>query len=138
MVSRYFKKKNPKRSALRLTFRRPQKNYFFRFRPKVVKLWTTCENLSLPAVNFREKQWRKGIPLSQNYAYFIDFVPFFLQNMSNHRLKCLAKGLIVTKTSFHAGFWYLSRIKRSTRLPNHGPLLLIKSVPFGQQTQRCS
>ena len=42
---------------------------------------------------------------------FIDFVPFFLQNMSDHRLKCLDKGLVVTKTCFHAGFWYLSRIK---------------------------
>ena len=83
-----------------------------------MKLWTTCENLSLPAVNFRFKQYRKSLPRSRNYAYFIDFVPFFLQTMSDHRLKCLVKGWIVTKTSFHAGFWCLSRIKRSSRLPN--------------------
>ena len=38
--------------------------------------------------------------------------------MSVYRHKCLARCLIVTKTSFHAGFWCLSRIKRSTRLPN--------------------
>ena len=61
-----------------------------------------------------EKRWRR----SENNACFIDLVPFLGQFMSNHRLKCLAEGLIVTKTSFHAGFWCLSRIKRSTRLPN--------------------
>ena len=54
----------------------------------------------------------------RNYAYFINFVPYFGQLMSVHRLKCLARCLIVTKTSFHAGFWCLSRIKRSTRSPN--------------------
>ena len=61
-----------------------------------------------------ENECRRG----RNYTYFINFVPYFGQLMSVHRLKYLARCLIVTKTSFHAGFWCLSRIKRSTRSPN--------------------
>ena len=38
--------------------------------------------------------------------------------MSNHQLKRLAWDLIVTKTSFHAGFWCLSLLKRPTRSPH--------------------
>ena len=45
------------------------------------------------------------------YANIIDFMPFFGQQMSNHRRKCLSWGLIVIGTSFQAGFWCLSLLK---------------------------
>ena len=93
------------------SFRRPEKSYFSDFGKKS---FATMGDNHLRRPFPVENEWRR----SENNAYFIDFVPFLGQFMSNHRLKCLAEGLIVTKTSFHAGFWCLSRIKRSTRLPN--------------------
>ena len=111
MVSRYFFPKNSSKIGHAAFFPATSKKSFFRFRQKVVcERATTTLRRPFPV----EKRWRR----SENNACFIDFVPFLGQFMSNHRLKCLAEGLIVTKTSFDAGFWCLSRIKRSTRLPN--------------------
>ena len=112
MVSRDFLKKISPKIGHTAFFPATSKKSFFRFRQKVVV------SAHFRRVTSGKKRWRKGIPPSRNYAYLIDFVLFFLQNMSDRWLKCLAKGLIVTKTSFHAGFWYLSRIKRPTRSPN--------------------
>jgi len=96
---------------MRLIFRRPEKSYFSDFGKKS---FATMGDNHLRRPFLVENEWFR----SKNNTYFIDFVPYLGQFMSNHRLKCLAEGLIVTKTSLHAGFWCLSLIKRSTRLPN--------------------
>ena len=85
-----------------------RKNYLFRFRQKV-----NYENRRVPLP--AKQRWRNDLYRRRNYAYFIDFMPFFGQQMSYHRRRCPARGWIVTRTSYHAGFWCLSLLKRSTK-----------------------
>ena len=90
---------------MRLTFRRPRRSC------PVPKWLEIIYDIRFPA----KQRWRNDHYRCRNYAYFIDFMPFFGQQMSYHRRRCPARGWIVTRTSYHAGFWCLSLLKRSTK-----------------------
>ena len=111
MVSRYFLKKKSQKIGPAAHFPATEKKLFF---PIPLESRGRLLTATSGGKNMADIECRRG----RNYAYFINFVPYFGQLMSVYRHKCLARCLIVTKTSFHAGFWCLSRIKRSTRSPN--------------------
>ena len=111
VVSRYFFKLKSQKIGPAAHFPATEKKLFF---PIPLESRGRLLTATSGGKNMADIECRRG----RNYAYFINFVPYFGQLMSVYRHKCLARCLIVTKTSFHAGFWCLSRIKRSTRSPN--------------------